>query len=272
VNEQSFVKKNSSLIFFVLAFLISWIGVYVVIGEKFWAGSDIEFGDLGIMAFAMLNGPFFAGLLMTYVVDGKDGIKDLFSKMKKFRVSVRWYLPVIIFPVLLLCVSVLLGIFVSPELAPTFGFLGVIAGPMAGLLEETGWMGFAYPKMKKKRSALVASLYFAVIHGVWHIVADFLGNFNVFGGYWAPYFFGFCLHIIGLRVLIAWVYSNTKSVGLAILIHTSSTGFYGILISTTMAPINWVIYYNTYGIALCLVAAAVAIKYGKTLKVLENRK
>ena len=37
------------------------------------------------MAFAMLNGPFIAGLLMTYLADGKKGIKDLFVRMKKYK-------------------------------------------------------------------------------------------------------------------------------------------------------------------------------------------
>jgi membrane protease YdiL (CAAX protease family) len=248
-------------------FLVSWIGVYAVIGQKFWVGSVIEYSDLGVMAFAMLNGPFFVGLLMTYLVDGKIGLKELFVKMRKYKVAGRWYLPLLIFPSLLLAVSLLLGIFVSPELAPTLGVLGIVGGPMAGLLEETGWMGFAYRKMKGKKSALSTSISFAVIHGIWHIVADFLGNFNVFGGYWLPYFFGFCLHVVALRVLIVWVYSNTDSLFLAILMHASSTGFYGILISTTMAPVNWVIFYNVYGVALCFVALIIAVKYGKSLKV-----
>ena len=80
MSEQSFFKRHSLLIYFVLSFLISWIGVYAVIGQKFWAGEVIGFSDLGVMAFAMLNGPFFAGILMTYLADGKMGIKDLFAE------------------------------------------------------------------------------------------------------------------------------------------------------------------------------------------------
>jgi len=266
MSEQNFLRRHSSVVYFALAFLISWIGVYIVIAPKFWASSVLEFSDLGVMAFAMLNGPFVAGLLMTYLVDGKLGLKKLFSKMTKYNVAGRWYLPILIFPVLLLVVSLLLSIIVSPELAPVLVTFGLIGGPMAGFLEETGWMGFAYPKMKGKRSALGTAIYFGVIHGVWHIAADFLGNFNAFGGYWLPYFFGFFLHVVALRVLIVWVYSNTESVFLAILMHASSTGFYGILISTTMAPVNWVIFYNVYGVVLCLAASVVALKYGGTLK------
>lgn len=266
MSDQNFVARNSLVIFFVLAFSISWIGTFAIAGPKSLAGEDFESSDIGLMAVAMLSGPFFAGLIMSYVADGRSGFLGLFAKMKKIKVAGRWYLPVLIFPALLLLVSFLLGVFVSPELAPVLGFFGVVGGPMAGFLEETGWMGFAYPKIKAKRSALSAALYFGSIHIVWHVLADFLVNFTAFGGYWLPYFIGFSLHIIPLRVLTVWVYTNTKSLPLAMLMHASSTGFYGILISTTMAPINWVIFYNVYGVALFLVAAVVPLKYGRTLK------
>jgi len=266
VSEQNFVKRHSVVIYFVLVFTIAWVGSFVLVGPKFLAGSVIEFSDVGLMAIVMLGAPFMAGLLMTYLADGRLGIEDLFARMMKFRVAGRWYLSLLIFPALLLFVSVLLGIFVSSELAPTVGLLGVFGGPLAGFFEETGWTGFAYPKMKGKASALSTGIYLGVIHGVWHIAADFLGNSSAFGAYWLPYFLGFFLHVVALRVLIVWVYSNTESVLLAMLMHASSTGFYGILISTTMAPVNSVIFYNVYGVVLCLAASVVALKYGRTLK------
>ena len=126
-------------------------------------------------------------------------------------------------------------------------------------------MGFAYPNMSKKKSALANALVFGVVHGFWHIVADFLGNSLALGGYWPAYFFGFCLHVLALRVIIVWVYENTQSLLLPILLHASSTGFYGILISTTMAPENWVIFYNVYGVALSIVVSIIVWKYGKQL-------
>ena len=267
MGEPNSAKRHSVAIYFVLAFTIAWIGAFVLVGPKFLAGSVIEFSDVGLMAVVMLGAPLMAGLSMTYLADGKLGIKDLSARMTKFRVAGRWYLPLLIFPALLLCLSLLLGIFVSSELAPTLGLLGVFGGPLAGFLEETGWTGFAYPKMKEKTSALSTGIYLGVIHGVWHIAADFLGNSSAYGAYWLPYFFGFFLHVVALRVLIVWVYSNTDSVFLAMLMHASSTGFYGILISTTMAPVNYVIFYNLYRFVLCLSASVVALKYGRTLKI-----
>jgi len=266
MSDQGFVKRHSLIMYFVLAFAIAWIGSFVSVGPKFLADEPIEFSDGGPMAFAMLGAPFIAGILMTYFADGKAGLKELFGRMKKYRVAGRWYLPLLIFPVLLLLVSVLLGVFVSSEMAPLFAVFGVFAGPLAGFMEETGWTGFAYPKMSGRASALHTAIYLGIIHAIWHAMVWFLSQSSALGGYWFPYFFGFCLHIVALRVLIVWVYSNTDSVFLAILMHASSTGFYGILISTAMAPVNWVIFYNVYGVVLCLVAAAVALKYGRTFK------
>jgi hypothetical protein len=120
--------------------------------------------------------------------------------------------------------------------------------------------------MKWNSSALRPAIFLGIIHAVWHIVASFLGSYNDIGSYWSLYFFGSSLHIVALRVLIVWVYSNTESVLLAILMHASSTGFFGILISTTIEPVNWAIYYNVYGITLCVVALIISIKYGRTLR------
>jgi len=254
------------VIYFVLAFAIAWIGSFLLAGPKFLAGEVMEFSDVGLMAIAALIAPFTAGLLMTYLAGGKLGLKELLARLKKYKVAGRWYLPLLIFPALLLLVSVLLGIIVSPELAPVFTAFGLFAGPLAGFLEETGWTGFAYPKMSGKASVVSTAIYLGIIHAIWHFAFSFLGSSNDLGGYYFPYFFGSSLHIVALRVLIVWVYSNTDSVFLAMLMHASSTGFFGILISTTMAPVNWVIYYNVYGVVLCLAASVVALKYGRTLK------
>jgi membrane protease YdiL (CAAX protease family) len=266
VNEQSFVKRHSLVIYFVLAYAIAWIGSIVLVGPKFLAGEVIVFDDVGKMAIAALCAPFISGLLMTYLADGKLGLEEFFARLKKYKVGGRWYLPLLIFPVLLLCVSVVLGVLVSPELAPVFQLFGLMAGPLAGFFEETGWTGFAYPKMSGKASVLSTSIYLGIIHAVWHFAFDFLAQYNFLGGYYFPYFFGSFLHIVGVRVLYVWVYSNTESLLLAMLMHASSTGFYGIIMPTTMAPVNWAIFYIVYGIVCCVAAAIVALKYGRTLK------
>ena len=162
--------------------------------------------------------------------------------------------------------SLILSSLCSVEFALTFNSFGIIGGILAGILEEVGWTGFAFPKMVTKSNVLKASVELGIIHGIWHLMADFLGNYNTLGDWWLPYFIGFVLHVIALRIIINWVYSNTGSLLLGILMHASSTGFYGIQISTTMSPQKRMIFYLTYGIALCIVASTIAKKYGKNLK------
>jgi membrane protease YdiL (CAAX protease family) len=266
MSNQSLVRRRALAIYFVLAFVIAWIGSFISVGPKFLAGEAIEFSDGGLMALAMLGAPFTAGILMTYLANGKPGLSELFAGVKKYQVAGRWYLPLLIFPTLLLLVAVLLSVFVDPEMAPTFAILGFLSGPLAGVLEETGWTGFAYPSMSKNASALSTAISLGIVHGIWHFLVWYLSQSGDLGVYWWPYFFGFCLHIVALRVLIIWVFENTGSLLLAMLMHASSTGFFVILIPTTMAPVNWAIYYNVYGVVLCIVATLVAMKYGKNLR------
>lgn len=266
MGDQSFVRRRGLAIYFFLAFGIAWIGSFASVGPRFLAGEAIEYSDGGLMALAMLGAPFTAGILMTYLANGRPGLSDLFAGVGRFRVAGRWYLPLLIFPALLLLVAVLLGVFVDPEMAPTFAIQGFLLGPIAGIVEETGWTGFAYPAMRKKATALNAAISLGIIHAIWHFLVWYLSQSGDLGVYWWPYFFGFCLHVVALRVLIVWVFENTGSLLLAMLMHASSTGFFMILIPTAMAPVNWAIYYNVYGVVLCIAAALVAVKYGKTLR------
>ena len=222
--------------------------------------------DIGLLAIPMLGAPFGAGILMSYLVDRKRGLADLFSRMRKWRVSGRWYLPLSIFPILLMSVLIVLSIVVSPELAPSFVVPFIFIGIIGGSLEETGWTGFAFPKMSLQRSILGAGLSLGIVHGVWHFAADYLANSGAMGAYWLPYTFGFFIHVVALRILIVWVYANTGSLFLAMMMHGSSTGFYGFFTYNMVNPEYRAIFYIFYGFVLWLPALTVILKYGKTLK------
>ncbi len=77
---------------------------------------------------------------------------------------------------------------------------------------------------------------------------------------------GFFLHVVALRILIAWVYANTGSLFLAIMMHGSSSGFYGVFTVNLVDPELRVIFYLVYGAVLWVPALLVILKYGRTLK------
>jgi hypothetical protein len=86
------------------------------------------------------------------------------------------------------------------------------------------------------------------------------------GYYWLLSNAGFFTHVVALRVLIAWVYANTDSLFLAMMLHASSTGFYGFFTYNLVNPELRAIFYLVYGAVLWVPAIAVTLKYGKTLK------
>lgn len=214
----------------------------------------------------MLLGPAVSGILLTRVVDGSAGLRDLFSRMRRIRVGARWYVTLLIPPALILIVLLCLKALVSPEYAPNRFFAGVSFGIVAGFFEEIGWMGYAFPKMARTGNALGAAILLGILWGTWHIpVIDYLGAATPHGAYWLEYFLAFTAAMIGMRVLIAWIYTNTKSVALAQLMHASSTGSLVVFTPGGVTARQETMWYAVYAAALWLTVALVAARYRQEL-------
>ena len=68
-------------------------------------------------------------------------------------------------------------------------------------------------------------LILGVLWGLWHLpVIDFLGAGTLHRSWWLAFAVAFIAAMTAMRVLICWLYANTKSVLLAQLLHISSTG------------------------------------------------
>ncbi len=187
--------------------------------------------------------------------------------MLKWRVGLRWYAAaLLIFPALILAVLWTLTAFVSLDFAPTFIAFGILGGLLAGFIEETGWMGFAYPRMETKFGTLRATIYLALLHGLWHAMAGYLWEAGTYGVYWLPRFIAmWFVAMMAMRVLLVWIYSNTGSLLLAQLAHASSTGFLLILSPSPISPANETLWFAVYAVILWIPAAIVIMRFGKTL-------
>lgn len=260
------VSPNRIVAFFALAFAISWSAAFAVAAPRLLRHDQMT-QLIGILMFpAMLLGPSLSGLTFTASTAGRAGLRDLWTRMTRWRFSARWHAPLLLPPVLILSILLALKTWVSPAYTANFFLLGVLFGVPAGFLEEIGWTGFAFETMRARGNAVAAAVLLGLLWVMWHIpVINYLGTVTPHGSHWLPFFAVFGLAMTAMRVLICWMYVNTRSVLLAQLMHVISTGSLVIFSLPHVNSRQEVLWYGLYGVALWIVVSVVYAVFGRQL-------
>jgi CAAX protease family protein len=265
---RQMIQRHPLVTYFGLAYGIAWGGILLLVGPKLAQGIPLQLSDGVLMFVPMCLGPSTAGLMMTAIMDGRKGLRDLLSRMGRWRVGIRWYgVALLTTPVLALAVLLTLTALVSPTFAPGFNALGIVFGLVAGFFEEIGWTGFALPKLQSKYHALTAGLLLGVLWGTWHFLANYLGTPYESGARWLVTFLfapTFVISLTAYRVLITWMYKHTGSVLLAQLMHAFYTGSLFVL-SFSLAAGEMMLFYVVFAAVLWVMVAAVVATTGHRL-------
>jgi membrane protease YdiL (CAAX protease family) len=228
---RAFIERQATLAYFVLTFAITWGCMALAIGPGGFPITAEQFETAGPLVYtAMLVGPSLAGILLTGLVHGKAGLRELWSRLIKWRVNPRWYaLALLAAPLLATAILLALSL-ISSELLPaittsgdkpTLLLTGIAVGLVVGIFEELGWTGFAIPRMRLRHSALTTGITVGLLWGAWHFLVfwesdSFSGAIplalllaRLFA--WLPPY----------RVIMVWVYDRTGSLLVSILLHAS---------------------------------------------------
>lgn len=267
-------RKHPVLAYFALTYAISWGGFVLVVGPGGFPGTGGQFDALTpLVASAMLAGPSVACILLTILIDGWAGLREILSRLLKWRVSARWY-AVALLPAPILAAAVLFALSLTSPIFTTADKAAIllpgIAAGLTTVLEELGWTGFAVPRLRVRYGVVTTGLVVGVLWGAWH----FLQGLWISGTYAGAVplalfillsFLSGVAQLTAYRVLMVWVYDRTGSLLVATLMHaslTASTVFVFTPLATGAAFLidGWV-----FSAALWVVVAAVAAANGGRL-------
>jgi membrane protease YdiL (CAAX protease family) len=274
------IKKHSLPIYFTLTFAITWGCMALVIGPGGFPIAAARFEAVGPLVYvAMLVGPSAAGLLLTGLVDGKAGFRDLLSRLLRWRVGARWYaVALLTAPLLAMVVLLALSLF-SPEFLPAIFtaddwpsllLSGIAAGLAVGLFEELGWTGFAVPRMRLRYGVLTTGIVVGLLWGAWHFLP-----------FWESDSFSGALPLALLlarlfswlppyRVLMVWVYDHTESLLVIILMHASLVFSTLALPSMELSGVPLLTWLLVWAVVLWGVVGAVAVADDRQLAVTDH--
>ena len=236
-----FVRNHAVATYFALTFAISWGGALVIIGGSGAMAGTAPTSDPRFIyaVLAMLAGPSISSILLTAVLEGRDGVRALGSRALRWRVNARWHAVAILTAPLLWLATLSILSLTSLEVLPAVVTNPDKAGPVlvglavalgAGVFEELGWTGFAIPQLQRRHGVFATGIIVGVLWGAWHLLTNVFWASRVSAGelplsIFLPASIASVLvgYLAAFRVLMVWVYDNTQSLLLAMVMHASLT-------------------------------------------------
>lgn len=218
---STWVKRHSLVTYFILAYAITWaVQIPLALKAQNLIQAPIPFSVHYLAGY----GPMLSAIIVTWLTDGVGGLRELFERILKWRVQPVWWLAAISPLALYMIVAFILRLIQGEpiglnmlgqvEFLPDIGFGALFLWLLTyGIGEETGWRGFALPRLQKNRSALFATFILWVFWAFWHLPAFFYL-------YDPAIVIGFLLGILAGAIVFSWLYNSTGgSVLMVVLFH-----------------------------------------------------
>ncbi len=225
------LRRHPLLSFFVLSYAVTWLLWAPVVFAGVPAFSETRHVPSLAALPAVAIGVTGSALFMTAVTQGRPGLRRMFDRLRCWDVGLRWYaVALLLFPI----GEVLFTIAVAgsgalraltPEALmyyPAAFASHFIFGP---LFEETGWRGFALPRMQHQFGPLRGTMLLGLLWAGWHFFL-YLPMWMAAGAAGALVNAAiFVIFTVTVSVVFTWLFNNTRaSLLLAIVLHGSIDG------------------------------------------------
>jgi uncharacterized protein len=247
-------EANSSLgpviTFLICIFALSWFAFLPLILERIHPESTAGAVLLPLLG---IGAPTIMAFVLIGFTSGRKGVARLWRAGVRWRTGARWYAIVLILPGLAFGTSWLVAWWSGADMSQFNPWIpAVVSGLLAGLLEEYGWSGFAFPRLQARFGFLRAGIVMGFIVALWHLPLFFTPGQPQSDFSFVP----FLLTVIAVRILFGWVYNGTRgSVLLCVLLHGSGNAWSEILpLAPPALDTPWLAEILVFGVAAVIVA------------------
>ena len=224
------------LVFLIATFALVWLAALPL-----GAASNVLaiFGQPSVVAFVVIA---------LYV--GRKGTAGLWRGGTRWRVGIGWYVVALALPGLAAGAGWIARSGFSTTVTQPW-LAAVASGLLAGIFEEFGWSGVAFPALHARLGFLRAGITLGIIWGLWHLPSLFASAPALHQSF---SFIPFLLFVIPLRILYGWTYNGTGgSILIAVLFHASSDTWQPVLLGHVVADTAWFVVILVYAVAVVTV-------------------
>ena len=260
---QAFVKRNPLMSMYGLMFLLAWP---FLILEALGSHGLVSKPPV-LLGFATGWAPGIAAVLVTAIIAGRAGVRDLLRRLLIWRVGLRWYLVAFFLMAMLILGGIGLHILFGGAMPAiplagasilnvTLSFIILIVLGALINTEEIAWRGFALPKLQARYSPLTALVLLALPEALFHL--PYFWNKDV-AFYQNVGLFWFTAFTIAAVFIYAFVFNKTSgSLLIVTLLHSSQNAWANLLSDNTARP-----FYFTVALAWIIALALIFITKGQ---------
>jgi membrane protease YdiL (CAAX protease family) len=209
--------------YFCLAFTLTWLAAApALLSQTGFKVLPFAVPFAPIQTIGAFVGPFLAAVLVA-AAEGRPALAGLWARATHWRFGLQWYV---------LAVFGYIGLDLAIGLLmPATGAAGALARQWPQMFtvylpaiitswlvnaigEETGWAGFATPRLQARMGPLRGAALLGLLHALWHLpaffVSDGLGPFNSAG-------FAFIV-LLTVCIRIVWVWLFNRAGGSALIV------------------------------------------------------
>ena len=269
---KAFIKRHQLISMYILLFALAWS---VLIPQALYSQGFLSAPLPAFLEILTGWAPGIAAVVITAIVVGRAGVRELLRRFLIWRVGLQWYFSAFFLLAALILGGIGLSILfgggmptipagTSPLWQTALVFLVFVLLGFVLNTEEIAWRGFALPRLQSRYNVLVACVLLAIPEVVLHLPLFWVRD-NPF--YQTVGLFWFSAFSVALVFIYAYIFNKTKgSLLIVTILHASQNAWANLLSDNTARP-----FYFTVALVWMIAIALIFLTKGQLGYETENK-